>query len=190
MFYDLGPYTGVAGRSRSMIMTVQNVALIEETVSSKASYKDRLLIKLKDGAEFSNTKTTLEEEFLLDVRVVSEEIAEAQSRSYPFYSMVAAEFVISMMVCIIAIIFISISNPIKILQHRTHKYDRLKKMGISTKRMVRLSIWETFFSGVLPGLIVGTGCNTAYIELQSNIKKINISAEENNILQGSIFAKA
>jgi hypothetical protein len=89
--------------------------------------------------------------------VVNEEIAEAQSRSYPFYSMVAAEFVISMIVCIIAIIFISMSNPIKILQHRTHKYDRLKKMGISTKRIVRLSIWETFFSGVFPGLIVGTG---------------------------------
>ncbi|NPD90136.1 MAG: ABC transporter permease [Asgard group archaeon] len=165
VFYEIGPYTGVSGRERSMIMTAQNFALIEESVSSKASYKDRLLIKLKKGAEFSRTKTTLEEEFLLDVRVAKEEIADAQFASYPFYSMIAAEFVISMLICIIAIIFISISNPIKILQHRTHKHDRLKKMGISTKRIIRLTIWETFFSGVLPGLIVGAGAGLALIYL-------------------------
>jgi len=165
VFYDLGPFDGVTGRVRAMFMTIDNFNKIERSVSSQASYKDRLLIKLENGANYKQVKSVLEDNWDFEVKAASDAASDAQKSSYPFYSLIAAEFVISMLISIVAIVFISITNPIKILQHRMHKHDRLKKMGISTKKIIRLSIWETFFSGVLPGLIVGTGAGIALIYL-------------------------
>ncbi|MCK5141504.1 MAG: hypothetical protein KAQ70_04870, partial [Candidatus Heimdallarchaeota archaeon] len=107
----------------------------------------------------------LEEQYQFTVVSAVEEGDETQFASYPFYSIISAEFAMSILICLIAIVFISITNPIKLLQQRTNKNDRLKKMGISTKRIIRLAAVETFIAGVFPGLVMGAGFGFGLISM-------------------------
>ncbi len=164
-FYETGPFTlGVTKRINALVMTQANYLWIEDTLIEFGRYKDRLMIQLVDGADYEEVKSVLEE-LGLNVESAAEEAEKTQFESYPFYSIIAAEFAISILICLIAIVFVSISNPIKILQQRTNKNDRLKKMGISTKKIIRLTAIETLISGVLPGVLLGVGFGYAIITL-------------------------
>ncbi|MHA1199349.1 MAG: FtsX-like permease family protein [Candidatus Heimdallarchaeaceae archaeon] len=156
IFYDVGPF--IDGKSRSvnaLAIAEHNYQYIEPAIIEFGSYKDRLLIKLDNEVDHSAVRHYLEEQYQLTVISAVEEGDATQFRSYPFYSIISAEFAMSILICLIAIVFISISNPIKLLQQRTNKNDRLKKMGISTKRIIRLAAVETFIAGVFPGLVMG-----------------------------------
>ncbi len=158
VFYDIGPY--VAGKTRSvnaLTIAAHNYHYIDPTVVSFGIFKDRLLIKLDEGADHAEIKYILEETYQFNVISAIEEREETQFSSYPFYSIISAEFAMSILICLIAIVFISITNPIKLLQQRTNKNDRLKKMGISTKRIIQFAAVETFIAGVFPGLVMGAG---------------------------------
>ncbi len=158
VFYDIGPY--IPGRSRSvnaLAITAHNYQYIEPAIVEFGIFKDRLLMKLAEGADHSAVRHYLEEQYQFNVVSAVEEGDNTQFTSYPFYSIISAEFAMSILICLIAIVFISISNPIKLLQQRTNKNDRLKKMGISTKRIIQLAAAETFIAGVFPGLVMGAG---------------------------------
>ncbi|MCG3215286.1 MAG: ABC transporter permease [Candidatus Heimdallarchaeota archaeon] len=165
MFYEVGPFVfGESKRINALVMTEQNYQWIQPAIIEFGRFKDRLLIKLNEGADYEPVKEALVQ-MDFDVESAEEEATTTQFRSYPFYSIIAAEFAISILICLVAIVFVSISNPIKILQQRTDKNDRLKKMGISTKRIIRLTAIETFTTGVLPGILFGTGFGFAIITL-------------------------
>ncbi|MHA1592646.1 MAG: FtsX-like permease family protein [Candidatus Heimdallarchaeaceae archaeon] len=158
VFYDVGPFIdGKSRRVNALAIAEHNYHYIEPTIIEFGAYKDRLLIKLANDVDHSAVKHYLEEHFQFTVVSAAEEGAESQFASYPFYSIISAEFAMSILIALIAIVFISITNPIKLLQQRTNKNDRLKKMGISTKRIIRLAVVETFIAGVFPGLVMGAG---------------------------------
>jgi len=158
VFYDIGPY--IPGKTKSVnaiTIAEHNYKYIEPTIIEFGSYEDRLLIRLANGVDHSAVKQYLEEQYQFNVISAVEKAEETQFESYPFYSIISAEFAMSILICLIAIVFISMSNPIKLLQQRTNKNDRLKKMGISTKRIIQLAAVETFIAGVFPGLVMGAG---------------------------------
>ncbi|MCK4972539.1 MAG: hypothetical protein KAS52_04405, partial [Candidatus Heimdallarchaeota archaeon] len=158
VFYDVGPFIdGKSRRVNALAIAEHNYQYIEPAIIEFGSYKDRLLIKLANKADHSAVKHYLEEHYQFTVVSAIEEGDETQFASYPFYSIISAEFAMTILICLIAIVFISISNPIKLLQQRTNKNDRLKKMGISTKRIIQLAAVETFIAGVFPGLVMGAG---------------------------------
>ncbi|MHA1345852.1 MAG: hypothetical protein ACTSU7_11720 [Candidatus Heimdallarchaeaceae archaeon] len=158
VFYDIGPFVlGSTRRVNALAIAEHNYKYIEPAIIEFGSYKDRLLMKLTDGADYAAVKHYLEEQFQLNVMSAVEEGELTQFASYPFYSIISAEFAMSILICLVAIVFISISNPIKLLQQRTNKNDRLKKMGISTKKIIQLATVETFIAGVFPGLVMGAG---------------------------------
>jgi len=167
VFYFLGPYKKGATRSvNALVMTDDNFRRIIDTVTviggEESRFDDRLLIKLEPDADEQLIAKKIRE-LGLEIIVAKEDAEQTQFESFPFYSIVAAEFTISILICLIAIAFISITNPIKLLQKRTNKNDRLKKMGISTKKIIQLTALETFVSGVLPGILLGTGFAFAII---------------------------
>ncbi len=158
VFYDVGPFIdGKSRRVSALAIAEHNYQYIEPAIIEFGSYKDRLLLRLDNNVDHSAVKHYLEEHYQFTVVSAVEEGDEAQFASYPFYSIISAEFAMSILIALIAIVFISISNPIKLLQQRTNKNDRLKKMGISTKRIIRLAAVETFIAGVFPGLVMGAG---------------------------------
>ena len=163
VFYTSGEYIpGVTVRIAGVVMTQSNFERIRETVNiASEKYKDRLLIRLSENANFTLIEHYLTEELNLGIDSAITDSDERQFETFPFFNIVSAEFALSMLVCLIAIAFISISNPIKILQQRITKNDRLKKMGISTKRIIRLTMFEAMFTGIIPGLILGTGVGFA-----------------------------
>ncbi|MHA1217691.1 MAG: hypothetical protein ACTSO5_03295 [Candidatus Heimdallarchaeaceae archaeon] len=163
IFYTAGEYIpGVTVRISGVVMTQNNFERIRETLYiSSEIIKDRLLIKLSKDADHEQIEQYLVEELDLNIDSAITDSDERQFETFPFFNIVSAEFALSMLVCLIAIAFISISNPIKILQQRVTKNDRLKKMGISTKRIIRLTMFEAMFTGIIPGLFLGTGVGFA-----------------------------
>ncbi len=169
IFYTVGKYVpGETSRIAAVLMTEANYALIKPIIHpghSGENINDRLLIKVAKGFDHIAVKHQIEEELGISVKSSEEDIETTKFESFPFYNIISAEFVLSILICLIAIVFISISNPLKILQQRTNKNDRLKKMGISTKRIIQLTMTETFMAGVLPGMIIGTGAAFGLISL-------------------------
>ncbi|MHA1200406.1 MAG: hypothetical protein ACTSQF_13870, partial [Candidatus Heimdallarchaeaceae archaeon] len=169
VFYTVGDYIpGDSPRIPAIFMTESNYAYIKPIIHPSGSgenVNDRLLIKVSKGFDHSEVNDQLEQVLGIRVRCTQEEIETLMFESFPFFNIISAEFVLSILICLVAIVFISISNPLKILQQRTNKNDRLKKMGISTKRIIRLTMSETFFAGVLPGVVIGTGAGFGLISL-------------------------
>lgn len=159
VFHAYGPYDEtVTSRKNALVMTQENFVLLKGTFDSIiGTYRDRLLIDLDD--EFEDHKELAEQiAEKWDIKVVSakEEAENMRFNTFPFYSVIVAEFVFALLVCIAAIVFISVTNPIKLLGRRAAKYDKLMKMGISKKRIIRMTAFEIFIAGLLPGLAIGT----------------------------------
>lgn len=175
-FYAVGPYRpGKTEPAFCILVSEENFDWLVEMFSGSSSsnwQSDRLLIKLKEGVDSSVAKALLEDLYDFEVISTLEGIESTQYNSYPFYTIIAAEFALSILVCLIVIAFISISNPIKMLQQRVHKNDRLKKIGISTKRIIGMSMWEALISGVLPGILLGTGFGFGIIALFIKTSKL------------------
>ncbi len=169
IFYTVGKYvSGDSPRIAALLMTESNYAYIKPIIHPSASgenVNDRLLIKVSKGFDHSEVEDRIEQELGLGVRCTQEEVEDIKFESFPFFNIIAAEFILSLLICLVAIVFISVSNPLKILQQRANKNDRLKKMGISTKRIIRLTMSETFFAGVLPGAVMGTAAAFGLISL-------------------------
>ncbi|MCE7747338.1 MAG: ABC transporter permease [Candidatus Heimdallarchaeota archaeon] len=169
IFYTVGEYIpGESPKIPALFMTESNYATIKPIIHPSPSgenVNDRLLIKVSKRFDHVEVKDQIEQVLGLRVRCAVEEIEELKFESFPFFNIIAAEFVLSVLICLVAIVYISISNPLKILQQRTNKNDRLKKMGISTKRIIQLTMSETFFAGVLPGMVMGTGAGFGLIAL-------------------------
>ena len=165
VFYTAGEYIpGVTVRIAALVMTESNFELIRETLTiASEKYKDRLLIKLSKNADHDQVAHYLSETMGLNIDSAVTDSDERIFETFPFFNIVSAEFALSMLICLIAIAFVSISNPIKILQQRITKNDRLKKMGLSTKRIIRLTMIETALTGVLPGLLLGSGVGFAIL---------------------------
>jgi hypothetical protein len=114
-----------------------------------------MLIKLKPTVNQVKFAEQLEEDLNINVESTEEEADVILIREFPFYSLMTAEFVFGILVCLVAIIFTSLSNPIKILQKRITKHDVLKKIGIPSNSIILITGLELLISAILPGLIIG-----------------------------------
>lgn len=159
VFHAYGPYDeSVTSRKNALVMTQENFDLLGETFDSIiGTYRDRLLINLVDECEdHKELAEQIAEKWDIEVVSAKEEAEDMRFNTFPFYSVIVAEFVFALLVCVAAIIFISVTNPIKLLSRRAAKYDKLMKMGISKKRIIRMTAFEIFVAGLLPGLAIGT----------------------------------
>ncbi|MFW9852129.1 MAG: hypothetical protein ACFFDS_04260 [Candidatus Thorarchaeota archaeon] len=190
--YSVGPYKpGKTDSAFCLVVSEQNYYKIIDLFSGSSPenwQSDRLLINLKEDIDPKVFKAKLEDLYGYEIISTIEGIETTQYNSYPFYTIIAAEFVISILVCLIVVVFISISNPIKMLQQRVHKNDRLKKIGISTKRIVNMSTWEIFATGVLPGILLGTGFGFGIITLFIRASRMYFYSGMNFLIVYSPFA--
>lgn len=115
----------------------------------------KLLIKTQPFANMGQVQRNIENLIGLNIQNANEMSRENLFGTIPFYFVIVAAFSLSIFICLIAIVYTSASNPIKLLQAKMVKHDILKKMGVPTKKIILLSAMELFFSCLLPGLALG-----------------------------------
>ncbi|MHA1418929.1 MAG: hypothetical protein ACTSYH_00365 [Candidatus Heimdallarchaeaceae archaeon] len=155
IIYDVGDLEDVYSYTYDVVMSLDNFLEILDRLYIIGVSLDRLLIKVKPLTDHAELATEIEDVHGLNV-YSSEEIADAALLQYfPFYPMIVAEFVFGVIICLAAVVFTSLSNPLKILQRRIVKHDALKKMGISTRQIILVSAIELFIASIVPGLLLG-----------------------------------
>jgi hypothetical protein len=169
--YDDGPLDEnnpyYSERGFALVMTMDNFKLIADLIEISLISFERLLINISDKANPEDVTTKIKTDLGIEV-LSSAEIADVILFTLiPFYSVLVAEFVFGILICIAAVVFTSLSNPLKILQRRIVKHDILKKIGIPTNRIIFLSAFEIFLACILPGLALGAGGGYGLLSLFS-----------------------
>ncbi|MHA1198463.1 MAG: hypothetical protein ACTSQF_03830 [Candidatus Heimdallarchaeaceae archaeon] len=155
IIYDVGDLRDAQSYTYNLVMSKDNFLNIIDRLSIFEISLDRLIIEVKPLTDHIELSKEIEDDYGFDVQS-SKEIADATLLQYfPFYSMIVAEFVFGVIICLAAIIFTSLSNPLKILQRRITKHDALKKIGISTRQIILVSAIELFVAAIVPGLLLG-----------------------------------
>ncbi|MCG3217153.1 MAG: hypothetical protein KAS63_10525 [Candidatus Heimdallarchaeota archaeon] len=170
IFYDVGPITNQnrymqSFNEFSLVTSWENFLTINQTLNLVGTTFDRLLIKISSRTDPENFAIQIEKDLNIDVEVSAENYETRLNNLIPFYSLLVAEFIFGILICIAAVAFTSISNPMKILQRRITKHDVLKKIGIPTNRIIFLSALELFISCIVPGLILGAASGYGLIKL-------------------------
>ncbi|MBY9001088.1 MAG: hypothetical protein KGD64_09250 [Candidatus Heimdallarchaeota archaeon] len=155
IIFDIGDIANAGLYTYELVMSQDNFLKIIDGIYVTGIMLDRLLIKVKPLVNHIELANQIEDDYGLDAYSCKEQADSALLLYFPFYSMVVAEFVFGIIICFAAIIFTSLSNPLKILQRRTVKHDALKKIGISTRQIIFVSAIELFIAALLPGLILG-----------------------------------
>ncbi|MHA1399811.1 MAG: hypothetical protein ACTSQE_05665 [Candidatus Heimdallarchaeaceae archaeon] len=161
IFYDRGPYEydyyyyDYSWITLAMVMKKEDYLRIKHTLEIPTQDIDRLLIKLKSFAKQEKVEEEIEKE--LGLTVVSAKVSADQMlfTYYPFYNVLVAQFVFSLLICLISIAFVSLSNPLKMLQQKASKNDILRKLGVRTNKIILLAAFELFVACVIPGLLLG-----------------------------------
>ncbi len=159
------PYYSPTGFA--LVMTLDNYMLIADLVEISSMSFERLLINIRDDVDPEVITTKLKTDLGIEVQSTLEIADEILFTLIPFYSVLVAEFVFGILICIAAVVFTSLSNPLKILQRRIVKHDILKKIGIPTNRIIFLSALELFMACILPGLALGAGGGYGLLRLFS-----------------------
>ncbi len=155
IIYDVGDLEGAYSYSYDIVMSKANFLRIFDRFNILGISLDRLIVKLKPLTDHIELSKEIEDDYGFNVHS-SEENADATLLQYfPFYSMIVAEFVFGIIICLAAVVFTSLSNPLKILQRRKVKHDSLKKIGISTRQIIIVSAIELFIAAIVPGLLLG-----------------------------------
>jgi hypothetical protein len=150
-----------------IVTNKENYFLINQTTSSWDVSIKRLLIKLRPLVNQIKFAEKLRSELNIDIET-TDEIADIMLFQYiPFYPVIVAELVFGILICLAAVVFISISNPLKILQKRITKNDVLKKIGIPTNSIIFVSGLEFLVTCVLPGLAIGGVAGYGLVQLFS-----------------------
>ncbi|MHA1415864.1 MAG: hypothetical protein ACTSRR_06335 [Candidatus Heimdallarchaeaceae archaeon] len=163
IIYPYGPRE--SGGTPMIVLTESNYEKIEESLTVFGVFGYRLLINVKEKTDIVQFSSSLEEKYNLEIINIVEEGQEIYRTNLPFYASIVSIFVFSLLVCIISIVFTSMSNPLKILQRRMGKHDILKKMGIPNKLIIQMSSFELFMIGILPGIISGTAVGFTITEI-------------------------
>jgi len=153
IFYDIGD--NVFTQEYSLVTTLENYLKINSSSSFIGYSVDRMLIKVKALVNHEQFAEQLERDLNLDVETSQSNADSRLLNMFPFYSIMVAQFVFGILICLATVIFTSMSNPLKILQRRTTKYDVLKKMGIPTDSLIFLAASEFLIACILPGLLLG-----------------------------------
>jgi len=151
----------------ALVMTLDNFNLIADLIDVTTKAFERLLINVRDDVNQEDITTKLKTDLGIEVISTNEITDEILFTLIPFYSVLVAEFVFGILICIAAVVFTSLSNPLKILQRRIVKHDILKKIGIPTNRIIFLSALELFIACILPGLALGAGGGYGLLSLFS-----------------------
>ncbi|MCG3255985.1 MAG: hypothetical protein KAU62_07865 [Candidatus Heimdallarchaeota archaeon] len=158
-FFSLGIY--------SLVMTLESFLLIADLIEITERTFERLLINIKDGVNQEEFATKLKTDLGIEVQTTNEIADERLFNLIPFYSVLVAEFVFGILICIAAVVFTSLSNPLKMLQRRIVKHDIMKKIGLPTNRIIFLSAIELFIACILPGLAIGAAGGYGLLRLFS-----------------------
>ncbi|MFW9852211.1 MAG: hypothetical protein ACFFDS_04680, partial [Candidatus Thorarchaeota archaeon] len=143
----------------------ENYLLINRTTSSCDVSEERLLIKLRPLVNQIKFVERLRRELNIDIEATDENADILLFQNIPFYPVIVSELVFGILICLAAVVFISISNPLKILQKRITKNDVLKKIGIPTNSIIFVSILEFLIACVLPGLAIGGAAGYGLVRL-------------------------
>ncbi|MCK5303862.1 MAG: hypothetical protein KAJ72_01330, partial [Candidatus Heimdallarchaeota archaeon] len=155
IIYDVGDLSEAPSYTYDLVMSKDNFLNIIDRFSIFGISLDRLIINVKPLTDHIELSKEIEDDYGFEVHS-SKELADATLLQYfPFYSMIVAEFVFGVIICLAAIVFTSLSNPLKILQRRITKHDALKKIGISTRQIILVSAIELFIAAIVPGLLLG-----------------------------------
>jgi len=151
----------------SLVMTLESFLLIADLIEINERTFERLLINIKDGVNQEEFATKLKTDLGIEVQTTNEKADVRLFNLIPFYSVLVAEFVFGILICIAAVVFTSLSNPLKILQRRVVKHDIMKKIGLPTNRIIFLSAMELFIACILPGLAIGAAGGYGLLRLFS-----------------------
>jgi len=168
IFYDLGEYSremSYRDGIYALVMTQDNFIQIYDSLTSPSKYIDRLLINIGKNVDQTEFANTIQKELGIEVRSVDEMEETLLEYQFPFYTVLVAEFIFAIIICIAAIAFTSFSNPLKILQNRITKHDVLKKIGVPTLYIIGVAALEIFLACIVPGLVLGGAAGYGFVKL-------------------------
>ena len=148
-----------------IVTNKENYFLFNKTTSSGGVSRERLLIKLRPLVNQIKFAERLRRELNINIEATAEDADSMLFQNVPFYPVIVSELVFGILICIAAVVFISISNPLKILQKRITKNDVLKKIGIPTNSIIFVSALEFLTVCVLPGLVIGGAAGYGLVRL-------------------------
>jgi hypothetical protein len=155
IIYDVGDLDDSYSYTYDIVMSKANFLRIVDRFNILGISLDRLIVKLKPLTDHIELSKEIEDDYGFNVHSSEENADVILLQYFPFYSMIVAEFVFGVIICLAAIVFTSLSNPLKILQRRKVKHDALKKIGISTRQIIVVSAIELFIASIVPGLLLG-----------------------------------
>ncbi len=150
-----------------IVTNKENYLLINQTTSAWDVSTRRLLIKLRPLVNQIKFAERLRSELNINIETTDEMADDMLFQNIPFYPVIVSELVFGILICLAAVVFISISNPLKILQKRITKNDVLKKIGIPTNSIIFVSGLEFLVACVLPGLAIGGAAGYGLVQLFS-----------------------
>lgn len=168
IFYDLGEYSremSYRDGIYALVMTQDNFIQIYDSLTSPSKYIDRLLINIGKNVDQTEFANKIQKELGIGVRTVDEMEETLLEYQFPFYSVLVAEFIFAIIICIAAIAFTSFSNPLKILQNRITKHDVLKKIGVPTLYIIGVAALEILLACIIPGLVLGGAAGYGFVKL-------------------------
>ncbi len=148
-----------------IVMSQDNFEYISGILTLNEVTLQRLLINVKNSVNQEKFADTLRQDLGVEVDTMETNSDLALFTFFPFYSVLVAEFVFGILICLAAVAFTSLSNPLKILQRRLVKHDILKKIGIPTNRIIFLSALELFVSCIVLGLALGGAAGYGLLSL-------------------------
>ena len=81
----------------------------------------------------------------------------------PLYNIFIIEMLLSLFVALVVLLFSTFTTAIKILEKRVIKHDIMKKMGITTTRIINMSTIQTMIAAILPAMVLGAGGGIAVV---------------------------
>lgn len=137
-----------------IVISTQNIIPLLAVLRGEIA-EQKILLKLKDSKDQINFASYLQKQYGVAASAYKERYQESLNNAIPFYPLMTTEYVLTLLVSILGLVFISITSPIKTLVQRLNKNDILKKIGVPTRVIIAQTIAEYILGSIILGVIPG-----------------------------------
>ncbi|MHA1777996.1 MAG: hypothetical protein ACTSYN_00320 [Candidatus Heimdallarchaeaceae archaeon] len=138
-----------------VVTSLENSILLMPALSSIDLIDNSILIKLKNSEKQESFVIKLKEKYGIQATSFEGYYYDSLFSAFPIYPLLTTEYILTILICLTTILFISITAPLKTLLYRINKHDVLKKIGIPTHTIIFQTIAEHVIASLFIGIIIG-----------------------------------
>ncbi len=157
-----------------MIISTEAFEMLENVVVKRLKTSDDMLIRARNSRAVQTIVNKLFEKEQ-DMKVSTIDDVE-DSLKTPLYNIFIIEMILSLFVALVVLVFSTFTTAIKILEKRVIKHDVMKKMGVSSTKIVNMSAIQTMVAAIIPALILGGAGGLAVV--YPTLKQLSYGVEQ------------